>query len=111
MVSKTAKKEDVSLGNEAVYIVFDSLVRAGKQPGIDFDYYPKTHSNVDFMFVDPPSLAIYVEENKTSIPGVLMKAQLAGAGKTLVILPYNLLIQDPDWLIEEALQYRDHSRS
>jgi hypothetical protein len=97
-------------GDTGRMIAFDTLVRAGKKPGVDFDYYQRTESNVDFAFINPPSLAMLVEEQGTQVTGVLLKAQLAGLGRTLVVLPYNLLTQDPDWLIEEALQYRDHSR-
>jgi len=98
-------------GDPGRIIAFDAIVRAGKEPGIDFDYYPdRSQSNVDFAFVDPPGLAMYVQEQEPGIPGEIIKAQLAGEGRTLVILEYNLLTQDPDWLIEEALQYKDHSR-
>jgi hypothetical protein len=98
-------------GGEGAYITFGALVRAGKEPGLDFDYHPRGQGpGVDFVFNDPPGLALQVEEQGSQIPGVLLKAQLAGVGRILVVLPYNLLTQDPDWLIEEALQYRDHSR-
>tara|TARA_R100000306_G_C4366457_1_gene137873 strand:+ start:549 stop:887 length:339 start_codon:yes stop_codon:yes gene_type:complete len=98
-------------GGEGAYIAFGALVRANKQPGLDFDYHPRGQGpSVDFVFNDPPGLALQVEEQGSQIPAVLLKAQLAGVGRTLVILKYNLLTQDPDWLIEEALQYRDHSR-
>ena len=98
-------------GGEGAYITFGALVRANKQPGLDFDYHPRGRGpGVDFVFNDPPGLALQVEEQGSQIPGRLLKAQLAGVGRILVVLPYNLLTQDPDWLIEEALQYRDHSR-
>ena len=111
-------------GSEAAFIAFDALTRAGKEPGRDFNYSPRTQGRrleseleVDFMFFDPPSLAMQVQESfythhsgiETRGTDLLAKAQLAGSGVTLIMLEYDKLIQDADWLVGEALQYRDHS--
>jgi hypothetical protein len=72
---------------------------------------------VDFSFSNPPDLAMQVQESfyshhsgvETRGTDVLAKAQLAGLGITLIMLEYDKLIQDPDWVVGEALQYRDHS--
>ena len=112
-------------GSEASYLAFQTLVGLGKEPGRDFSYHPRTDgrrlgtgSEVEFMFTDPPNLAMQVEESfythhsgiETRGTDVMAKAQLAGQGITLVKLDNDRLQQDPDWLIGEALQYRDYSR-
>ena len=112
-------------GSEVAYAAFQALVRAGKEPGRDFNYQPRTQGRrlessieTDFTFTDPPDLAMQVQESfyshrsgiETRGTDVLAKAQLAGRGITLIILGHDLLTQDPDWLIDEALHYRDHSR-
>jgi|TARA_R100000306_G_scaffold51904_1_gene48849 hypothetical protein len=112
-------------GSDASFIAYESLVRQGKQPGIDFSYNPPTQGRrmdmdveVDFLFSNPSDLAIQVQESfyahqsgiSTQSRDILNKVRLAGFGKTLVLLDHDQLMQDPDWLISEALQYRDHSR-
>jgi hypothetical protein len=111
-------------GSEAAYMAFEALVRAGKQPGIDFSYHPPTMGRrmesgieLDFVFQSPPDLAMQVQEAlyahhsgiETRARDVLARAQLAGQGITLIMLGHEQLEQDADWLIREALQYRDHS--
>ena len=111
-------------GSEASFIAFNALVNAGKKAGRDFTYSPSIAgrrmglgADVDFVFTNPPDLAMKVREGfythhsgiETRGTDILSKAQLAGHGITLIMLDNDKLIQDPDWLIEEALQYRDHS--
>jgi len=111
-------------GSEATYIAYEALLRAGRQPGRDFTYQSATQGrrlesdlDVDFMFTNPPALAMQVQEGlyshssgiETRGRDILTKAQLAGSGVMLVLLDHDKLRQDPDWLIGEALQYRDHS--
>jgi len=105
-------------GSEAAYRAFEALIRAGKEPRRDFSYAPRMEgSAADFTFANPPDLAMQVQESfyshhsgiETRGTDMLAKAQLAGRGITLIMLEHDKLIQDPDWLIREALQYRDHS--
>jgi hypothetical protein len=105
-------------GSETAYIAFTALIRAGKQPGRDFVYQPAAERGaVDFAFLNPPDLAMEVQEGMYAdasgavVRGrdILQKAQLAGSGITLIFLDSNQLRHDPDWLIAEALQYREHS--
>jgi hypothetical protein len=103
-------------GSDAAYVAYTALLRAGKEPGVDFNYI--RGDEADFAFTDPPDLAMQVQESfyshrsgiETRGTDVLAKAQLAGRGITLIMLGNDLLMQDPDWLIDEALHYRDHSR-
>ena len=112
-------------GSKAAYVVFQTLVNAGKLPGRDFTYSPRTQGRripqgveADFVFTNPPNLAMQVHESiyehhtGTEIRGtdIMARAQLAGQGISLVFLDHAMLLHDPEWLIKEALQYRDHSR-
>ena len=122
--SQQTEVPDTWRGSTAAYIAIEAIVRAGKEPGRDFSYQPRTQGNrmgtgteIDFMFRNPDGLAMQVQESfyshhsgvETRGTDVLAKAQLAGQGITLIMLEYDKLVQDPDWLIGEALQYRDHS--
>ena len=122
--SQQTEVPDTWRGSTAAYIAFEAIVRAGKEPGRDFSYQPRTQgyrmgtgTEIDFMFRNPDDLAMQVQESfyshhsgvETRGTDVLAKAQLAGQGITLIMLEYDKLVQNPDWLIGEALQYRDHS--
>ena len=124
MTTQQVKVPDTWRGSNAAYVAFEALMRAGKEPGRDFSYQPRTQGRrmgsgveVDFSFSNPPDLAMQVQESfyshhsgvETRGTDVLAKAQLAGLGITLIMLEYDKLIQDPDWVVGEALQYRDHS--
>lgn len=124
MTTEPTKAPETWRGSEAAYVAFQALVRAGKQPGTDFAYQPRTQGRrlesdieVDFTFRSPPDLAMQVQEPfynhhsgiLTRGKDMLAKAQFAGRGITLILLSNDKLRQDPDWLISEALQYRDHS--
>lgn len=115
---------DTWKGSDVAYVAYEALIRAGKEPGRDFSYQSRTQGRrlessleVDFSFQNPPNLAMQIQESLYSHPGgietrgtdVLARAQLAGQGVTLIMLSHEKLQQDPDWLISEALQYRDHS--
>ena len=123
MTTEATKTPETWRGSDAAYMAFDALVRAGKQPDVDFTYQPRTNkgttgsAEADFMFNSPPDLAMQVQEPfhshhsgvSTRGTDIMTKVQLAGYGITLIMLGHEKLTQDPDWLIGEALQYRDHS--
>jgi hypothetical protein len=107
-------------GSNAAYLAYLALVGAGKVPGRDFTYQPKTQGGrlelgkqVDFVFTNPPDLAMQVQESfyehhdgvETRGTDVLTKAQLAGEGISLILLEHDKLVQDADGVIEKALQY------
>jgi hypothetical protein len=115
---KTVEIPESWPGSEAAYMAYNALIRAGKQPGRDFVYQPTVQRGaVDFTFLNPPDLAmevqegVYADTSGAVVRGhdILQKAQLAGSGITLIFLDANQLRHDPDWLIAEALQYREHS--
>lgn len=120
----TRKARAPGIRGDAAYMVFEALLRAGKEPGKDFSYQPRVGGRrigieleVDFMFRDPPDLAMQVQDSlyvhrsgvETRGTDLVTKISLAGMGITLIILEHEKLIQNPDWLVSEALQYRDHS--
>jgi|TARA_Y100000310_G_C20321611_1_gene640988 hypothetical protein len=124
MTTQQATVPDTWKGSDVAYVAYEALIRAGKEPGRDFSYQSRTQGRrlessleVDFSFQNPPNLAMQIQESLYSHPGgietrgtdVLARAQLAGQGVTLIMLSHEKLQQDPDWLISEALQYRDHS--
>jgi len=107
-------------GSNAAYLAYLALVGAGKVPGRDFTYQPRTQGarlelgkQVDFVFNNPPDLAMQVQESfyehhdgvETRGTDVLTKAQLAGEGISLILLEHDKLVQDADGVIEKALQY------
>mgnify|MGYP003152720315 FL=1 len=105
-------------GSEAAWIVYDTITKLGKEPAKDFTYRPRTEGDdADFTFISPPNLALRVQESfydhhsgvETRGTDIMKKAQMAGNGVTLITLDHAMLQDDPDWLVSEALQYRDHS--
>ena len=111
-------------GSEAAYMAYRSIVRYGKSPDRDFTYSPRgqgrrlrSDTEIDFLFEDPPDLALHIREGLSTHPvgeepgaaDVITKAQLAGQGIKMIFLDHDKIIQDPDWVISEALQYREHS--
>ena len=105
-------------GSEAAWIVYKTITSLGKEPAKDFTYRPRIEGDdADFTFISPPNLAFQVQESfydhhsgvETRGTDIMKKAQMAGNGVTLITLDHAMLQDDPEWLITEALQYRDHS--
>ena len=113
-------------GSLPEYIAYTECVRAGKVPGIDFSYQApllggrmtKGGIVLDFEFNNPPDLAVNIQgvyyhyefgiEQKAR--DIMAKAQMAGQGITLIFIDEDDLLEDPSYYIDEALNYRDHSR-
>lgn len=105
------------------YVVLQQL---GKVPDEDFTYQSplmggrldKGGSVVDFLFTNPPDLAINVQGNyyhygmgtETATRDILARTQLASVGIILVFVDESSLEENPFYYIREALRYRDHSR-
>ena len=113
-------------GSEPEWIAYSVLQELGKIPDEDFTYQSplmggrldKGGSIVDFMFKDPPDLAINVQGEyyhygmgaETSTRDILARVQLASLGIILIFIDESSLQEDPFYYIREALRYRDHSR-
>jgi len=113
-------------GSIPEYIAYMEFIRAGKEPGIDFTYQSpllggrmtKGGVVLDFEFMNPPDLAVNIQgvyyhyefgaDQKAR--DQIARAQMAGTGITLVFIDEDDLLEDPSYYIDEALNYRDHSR-
>ena len=113
-------------GSLPEYIAYVELERAGKVPGVDFTYQrpllggrmDKGGVVLDFEFYNPPDLAVNVQgvyyhyefgvEQKAR--DIITRAQMAGQGVTLVFIDEDDIMQDAEYYVREALNYRDHSR-
>ena len=73
---------------------------------------------IDFMFFNPPDLAINVQGvyyhyelgAETRARDIMAREALAGQGITLIFVDEDDLEQDPTGTLENALNYRDTSR-
>jgi hypothetical protein len=113
-------------GSVPEYVAYSTFVEMGKEPGQDFTYQSpllggrldKGGFIIDFMFTDPPDLAINVQGVyyhyefgvEAKARDVMAKASLAGQNITLVFIDDDDLMRDPRYYCREALNYRDHSR-
>jgi len=113
-------------GSEPEWITFVVLQQLGKVPDTDFTYQSplmggrldKGGSVVDFMFKNPPDLAINVQGNyyhygmgvETAARDILGRVQLASHGIVLIFIDEDHLEDNPTYYVREALRYRDHSR-
>jgi hypothetical protein len=113
-------------GSLPEYLAFTALIKLGKDPGVDFTYQSplmggrmtKGGAIIDFEFINPPDLAVNVQgvyyhyefgvEQKAR--DIITRAQMAGQGVTLVFIDEDDIMQDPEYYVKEALNYRDHSR-
>lgn len=114
------------LGSLPEYLVFAELVRRGKEPGIDFSFQSPLMGGriekggvvIDFLFNDPPGLAINVQGVffhyemgwETRARDEIARVQLAGQGITLIFIDEDDIMENVRYYVGEALQYRDHSR-
>ena len=113
-------------GSKPEWLCYTTLIDLGKDPEIDFSYQSPLSGGrmdkgglvVDFVFANPPDLAINVQGVyyhyefgiETKARDLMARAQLAGQGMTLVFLDDDDLLRDARWHVEEALKYRDHSQ-
>ena len=113
-------------GSVPEYVAYSTFVEMGKEPGQDFTYQSpllggrldKGGFIIDFMFTDPPDLAINVQGVyyhyefgvEAKARDVMARASLAGQNITLVFIDDDDLMSDPRYYCREALNYRDHSR-
>jgi hypothetical protein len=114
-------------GSLPEYLVFLELLEQDKFPGLDFTYQAEKFGGrmehgglvIDFMFVNPPDLAInvqgeyfhYEQGSQIKSRDLLARAALAGQGINLVFMDEADVIDDASFYVREALLYRDHSRA
>jgi|TARA_R100001530_G_C4296885_1_gene149464 hypothetical protein len=113
-------------GSGPEYIAYSTFIELGREPGQDFTYQSPLMGGrldkggfvIDFMFSDPPDLAINVQGVyyhyefgvEAKARDVMARASLAGQNITLIFIDDDHLLSDPRYYCREALNYRDHSR-
>ena len=113
-------------GSLPEYIAYTTFISLGKDPNRDFSYQSslmggrldKGGAVLDFMFYDPPDLAVniqgvyyhYETGVSTQARDLMIRAMVSGEGITLVFIDDDDLFSDPTYYCREALNYRDHSR-
>jgi len=113
-------------GSGPEYIAYSTFIELGRKPGLDFTYQSPLMGGrldkggfiIDFMFTDPPDLAINVQGVyyhyefgvEAKARDVMARASLAGQNITLIFIDDDDLMKDPRYYCREALRYRDHSR-
>ena len=113
-------------GSLPEYLVNEALIRLGKEPDLDFFYQSPFAGGrmqrgglvIDFIFVNPPDLAINVQgeyyhyEMGADIRArdLIARSMLAGDGITLIFLDESDVHKDAVGFTRDALRYRDRSR-
>jgi len=114
------------MGSGPEWICYSALTQLGKVPEEDFVYQnplmggrlDKGGAVIDFLFKNPPDLAINVQGTyyhygmgvETATRDVLGRIQLASMGIILIFIDEDSLEENPIYYVQEALRYRDHSR-
>ncbi len=103
-----------------------ALLRLGKKPGLDFDFQSSLMGGrlelggavVDFLFLDPPNLAIniqglywhYAFGGDRKAHDRMMRQSLENRGIRVVYIDEDHVIRAPLYYVSEALKGIDHSR-
>ena len=126
MVTQQIQVPDNWQGSGPEYLAYRTFIELGREPGQDFTYQSPLMGGrldkggfvIDFMFTDPPDLAINVQGVyyhyefgvEAKARDVMARASLAGQNITLIFIYDDDLMSDPRYYCREALNYRDHSR-
>ena len=113
-------------GSVPEFLVYASLIKQGKVEGVDFNYQSALMGGrldkggvvLDFIFSDPPDLAINVQGEyyhyglgATFIQNdLIVRQQMAGQGINLIFIDESDILEDVDYYVRQALNYRDHSQ-
>ncbi len=117
---------DSFLGSLPEFIVFNTLVKIGKIPDVDFTFQSPLSGGrlerggviIDFLFIDPPDLAINVQgvffhyEQGVTVRArdEIARVHLASQGIDLIFIDEDDVNEDPFFYVREALRRVDHSR-
>ena len=128
MTTPTAAQQaqELGFGSVAELMVFNELIRRGLVHQVDFQHQSRFFGGrldkggliVDFLFSNPPDLAInvqgvffHLEQGVGQIArDKIAKAQLAGQGITLIFIDDDDILEDVEFFVGAALNYEDHSR-
>lgn len=119
------KPEDFP-GSLPEYICWVTLEEMGKKEGVDFFFQSpfaggrmeKGGLVIDFIFKDPPDLAIniqgeyyhYLQGESTIARDIIARESLAAEGITLIFIDSEDILRDRKFFVREALAFRDHSK-
>jgi len=113
------------MGSKPEFYVYHALISLGKKPGVDFVFQSafmggrmqKGGDVVDFLFYNPPNLAINIQStyyHYTSAGlkarGQMQRAQLEGMGLKVIFIDEADALRNPRFYAREALSGIDHSR-
>jgi len=107
-------------------ICYNELVKLGLVEGVDFFFQSALFGGrfdrgglvVDFFFSNPPGLAIAVQgeyfhyrlRGGSRMTDLAAEAELAMDGTTLIFIDEDDLLTQAEWVVREALAFRDHSK-
>jgi hypothetical protein len=113
-------------GSLPEYLAYRGFEKAGKIPGVDFTYQSPLQGGrmdkggqvLDFLFSDPPALAVNVQGVyyhyefgvETLARDKIGREQMLQSGIHVIFIDEDDIIADTDYYIREALNYLDHSR-
>ena len=113
--------------SEPELLVFNTLIRLGLVHGVDFTFQSKQFGGrilkggyvLDFLFENPPGLAINVQgiyyhyEQGSAIQqnDILTQIALASIGITLIFIDEDDVLDDPEFYVRAALNFQDLSRN
>jgi hypothetical protein len=111
-------------GSVEEFLVYQELLRRGLKDGLDFTFQSAQFGGrldrgglvVDFLFSNPPGLAInplgayWHGTPEARARDLLSRALLAGQGVTLIWIDDDDVNRDVQYYVGEALGFRDHSR-
>ena len=113
-------------GSEPEYLAYQTFIQLGREPGKDFTYQSPLMGGrmekggfiLDFLFDDPPDLAVNVQGVyyhyefgvEAKARDVMARGSMAGQNITLIFIDDDDLMKDPRFYCREALNYKDHSR-
>ena len=117
---------DSWIGSKPEWMFYASLLELGYQPGEDFTYQSPLMGGrldkggliIDFMFYNPPDLAVNVQGvyyhyelgAETKARDLFARQALAGQGITLIFVDEDDLIDDAKAIVGDALAGIDRSR-
>ena len=113
------------LGSLPEFLVFEELLRRGLRPDVDFTFQANFFGGrlergglvIDFLFTDPPGLAIAVQgdyfhqQQGASVIARdrLARVQLAAEGITLIFIDESAILADVRDVVGDALRFIDRS--
>lgn len=117
---------ETPLGTLPELVVFAELVRRGLIPNVDFTFQSPLFGGrlekgglvVDFLFSNPPGLAISVAGEywhfergvEVRAKDLIAREELASEGTTLIFIEEGHALENAEFYVGEALQFVDHSR-